>query len=68
MKYHDAILQLPFHLSAHVMEGKLKIILGSNPESEEIISFYSICSCMLQTIIAITLSRLPCFGYDTLQP
>ena len=49
MKYRDEILQLPLRLSAHIMEGKLKI-LETNPKSEKIISFYTIFSCILQIL------------------
>ena len=48
MKHRDEILQPPLHLSAHIMEGKPKI-LGTNPKSEEIISFYPIFLCILRT-------------------
>ena len=60
MKYQDEILQLPLHLQTHVMYGKLQI-LGTNPKSEEIISFCPIVSCILQTFIAITWSRTAMF-------
>ena len=39
MKYRDEMLQLPLHLSTHIMEGRVKI-LETYPKSEEIISFY----------------------------
>ena len=53
MKYRDEILQPPLSLPTHMMEGKLKIF-GRNYKFEEIISCYSIFSCILQTFIAIT--------------
>ena len=53
MKYRDEILQLPLRLSAHKMEGKPKI-LRINPKSEEIISFYPIFLCILQTLYSIS--------------
>ena len=39
MKYRDEISQPPFLLSAHIMEGRVKI-LETYLKSEEIISFY----------------------------
>ena len=48
MKYCDEILQLPLPLSAHIMKEKLKI-LKIYPKSKEIISFYPIFLCILQT-------------------
>ena len=62
MKYCDEILQPPLCLSAVIMEGKLKI-LGTNPKSEEIISFYPIFLCSLQiyTELAIMLNRTAMF-------
>ena len=38
MKYRDGILQPPLRLSAHIMEGRVKI-LETYPKAEEIISF-----------------------------
>ena len=60
MKYRDEILQPPLSLPTHMMEGKLKIF-GRNYKFEEIISCYSIFSCILQTFIAITLNRTAMF-------
>ena len=53
MKYRDEILQPPLRLSAYKMEGKPKI-LWTNPKSEEIISFYPIFLCILQTLYSIS--------------
>ena len=66
MKYRDGILQLPLRFSAHIMEGKLRILV-TNPKSEEIISLYPIvlCTCRLYSVLVITLnmgtSRLQIF-------
>ena len=49
MKYCDEILQLPLRLSAHIMEGKVKM-LETYPKSEEIISFCPIFLYILQPI------------------
>ena len=38
LKYRDEILQPPLHLSAHRIEGKLKIV-EINHQSQEIMSF-----------------------------
>ena len=39
LKYHDNILQVVSQLSAHLVEGKHKL-LETNPESDVIINFY----------------------------
>ena len=49
MKHRDEILQPPLRLSAHTMEGKPKIS-GTHPKPKEMISFYPIFLCILQTL------------------
>ena len=49
MKYRDEILQPPLRLSAHIMEGRVEILV-TNPKAEEIISFYPIFSCISKTL------------------
>ena len=46
MKDRDEILQLPLHLSAYIIEGKLKI-LETNQKSEEIKHFYDFIPCFV---------------------
>ena len=65
LKYRDEILQPPLRLSAHIMEGRVKIS-ETYPKSEEIISFYPHIFVHLQTFIAKCWAELPCFGYDNL--
>ena len=62
MKYSYEILQPPLSLSAHIIEGRLKI-MGKSPKSEEIISFYSILFVHFADFyyIANTLTRTAMF-------
>ena len=55
VKYRNEILQPPLRLSAHIMEGKLKI-LGTTPKSEEITHFYPIF-CVFADFYSDMLSR-----------
>ena len=49
LKNYDDILKLPLSLPTHIMEGIVKI-LETYPKSEEIISFYSIFSCICKLL------------------
>ena len=49
LKYRNEILQPPLRFSAHIMEGRVKI-LETYPKSEEIISFYSIFSSIYRLL------------------
>ena len=51
LKYRDDILKPPLRLSAHIMEGRVKI-LETYPKTEEIITFYPHIFVQLQTFIA----------------
>ena len=44
-KYCNETLQLPYRLSIHIGEGKLKI-LQTNDKSEEVAHFYQIFLCI----------------------
>ena len=52
LEYCDKILEPPFRLPTHIMEGRVKI-LETWPKSEEIISFCLIFLCMCRSFIAI---------------
>ena len=56
MKYHDKILNPPFRLPTHIMEGRVEII-ETYPKSEENYKLFCHSCVHLQTFTAISLSR-----------